>query len=49
MRALEPEVFDAVWTATEPLIPATSEDPSSGCHRPRVSDGSASGELSFGW
>lgn len=38
MRALEPEVFDVVWTATEPLIPAPPRTHPLGCHRPRVSD-----------
>ena len=37
MRALEAEVVDAVWAATEPLLPARPEHPL-GCHRPRVSD-----------
>ncbi len=38
MRALEPEVFDAVWTAAEPLIPPAPRTHPLGCHRPRVSD-----------
>lgn len=38
MRALEPEVFDAVWTAIEPLIPPPPRTHPLGCHRPRVSD-----------
>ncbi len=38
MRALEPEVFDAVWAATEPLIPPAPRTHPLGCHRPRVSD-----------
>ena len=38
MRALEPEVFDVVWTATEPLIPPPPRTHPLGCHRPRVSD-----------
>ena len=37
MRALEPEVFDAVWTAIEPLIPPPPRTHPLGCHRPRVS------------
>ncbi len=37
MRALEAEVVDAVWAATEPLLPAPPEHPL-GCHRPRVPD-----------
>ena len=38
MRALEPEVFDAVWTAIEPLVPPPTKTHPLGCHRPRVSD-----------
>jgi transposase len=38
MRALEPEVVDAVWATIEPLIPLVSADHPLGCHRPRVSD-----------
>jgi len=38
MRALEPEVVDAVWAAIEPLIPPVPENHPLGCHRPRVSD-----------
>jgi transposase len=38
MRALEPEVVDAIWSAIEPLFPATVEHHPLGCHRPRVSD-----------
>jgi transposase len=37
MRALEPEVFDAVWAAVEPLIPVPYDPHPLGCHRPRVS------------
>ena len=37
MRALEADVVDAVWAATEPLLPAPPEHPL-GCHRPRVPD-----------
>ena len=36
MRALEPEVVDAVWAAIEPLIPPAPESHPLGCHRPRV-------------
>ena len=32
MRALEADVVDAVWAATEPLLPAPPEHPL-GCHR----------------
>jgi transposase len=38
MRALEPEVVDAVWAAVEPLIPPVPQSHPLGCHRPRVSD-----------
>ena len=37
MSALEAEVVDAVWAATEPLLPDRPAHPL-GCHRPRVSD-----------
>ena len=38
MRALEPEVFDAVFSAVEPLLPEPITTHPLGCHRPRVSD-----------
>lgn len=38
MRALDPEVFDAVWAAIEPLVPVPAETHPLGCHRPRCSD-----------
>ena len=38
MRALDPEVFDAVWTAIEPVVPVPTDDHPLGCHRPRASD-----------
>jgi transposase len=39
MRALEPEVVDAVWAAIEPLLPPPPPDKHPlGCHRPRVAD-----------
>lgn len=38
MRALDPEVFDAVWTAVEPLLPPPDRSHPLGCHRPRVPD-----------
>jgi transposase len=38
MRALEPEVVDAVWAAIEPLIPPVPDEHPLGCHRPRVAD-----------
>jgi transposase len=37
MRALEPEVVNAVWAAVEPLLPEPPKHPL-GCHRPRVPD-----------
>ena len=38
MRALEPEVVDAVWAAIEALLPTPDDAHPLGCHRPRVSD-----------
>jgi transposase len=38
MRALDPEVVDAVWQAIEPLLPVHNETHPLGCHRPRASD-----------
>lgn len=38
MRALEPEVVDAVWAAVEPLLPTPDQSHPLGCHRPRISD-----------
>jgi len=38
MRALEPEVFDAVFEQTESLLPAPPDHHPLGCHRPRVPD-----------
>ena len=38
MRALEPEVVDAIWAAVEPLIPPPPRSHPLGCHRPRVAD-----------
>lgn len=38
MRALEPEVFDAIVEQVEPLLPAPADDHPLGCHRPRVPD-----------
>ena len=38
MRALDPEVMDAMWAAAEPLVPAGGGDHPLGCHRPRISD-----------
>ena len=38
MRALDPEVMDAVWAACESLIPERVSTHPLGCHRPRVPD-----------
>jgi transposase len=38
MRALDPEVFDAVWAAIEPLVPVPVDDHPLGCHRRRSSN-----------
>src|SRR5687767_12190403 len=38
MRALEPEVVDAVWAAVEPLLSTPERSHPLGCHRPRVPD-----------
>ena len=38
MRALDPEVGDAVWAAIAPLIPPPDRTHPLGCHRPRASD-----------
>ena len=39
MRALQPRVIDAVWTAVEALLPpAPPDDHPLGCHRPRIDD-----------
>jgi transposase len=38
MRALEPEVSDAIWMAIEPLLPKVDDAHPWGCHRPRVPD-----------
>lgn len=39
MRALEPEVVDAVWAAAEPLLPVPPVDGHPlGCHRARIPD-----------
>jgi transposase len=36
MRALDPEVGDAVWAGIEPLIPEPLDNHPLGCHRPRA-------------
>jgi transposase len=38
MRALEPEVVDAVFAAIEPLLPQERDEHPLGCHRPRIPD-----------
>jgi len=38
MRALDPEVVDAVWTAIEPILPKPDDSHPLGCHRPRAPD-----------
>jgi transposase len=38
MRAFDPEVFDAVWSAIEPLLPTRKVTHPLGCHRRRASD-----------
>lgn len=38
MRALDPEVVDAVWQAIEALLPVHNESHPLGCHRPRAAD-----------
>ena len=38
MRALKPEVVDAVWAAIKALLPPQVETHPLGCHRPRVPD-----------
>jgi transposase len=39
MRALDPEVVDAVWSAVQALLPPPPRDDHPlGCHRPRVDD-----------
>jgi transposase len=38
MRALEPEVFDAIWSAIEALVPVPLDTHPLGCHRRRAPD-----------
>jgi transposase len=38
MRALDPEVFDAVWDAVGPLLPTPGDSHPLDCHRRRISD-----------
>lgn len=38
MRALRPDVVDAVWQTIEPLLPIPEDTHPLGCHRPRTPD-----------
>jgi transposase len=38
MRALDPEVVDAVWEAIQPRLPVVADGHPLGCHRPRIPD-----------
>jgi len=38
MRALDPEVGDAIWAAVQPLLPVPLDTHPLGCHRPRAQD-----------
>ena len=38
MRALDPEVMDAMWAAAEPLLPRRDDGHPLGCHNPRIAD-----------
>jgi transposase len=38
MRALDPQVVDAVWATIEPTLPIPPDDHPLGCHRPRIPD-----------
>lgn len=38
MRALDPEVFDAIFAAVEPILPRPEDHHPLGCHRRRVPD-----------
>ena len=38
MRALDPEVVDALWAAVESLLPDSDDSHPLGCHNPRISD-----------
>ena len=49
MRALEPEVANAVWEAVEALIPSREDNHPMGGHRPRIPTVSACWESSSGW
>lgn len=38
MRAVMPDVVEAVWKTIEPLLPVPEDNHPLGCHRPRISD-----------
>ena len=38
MRALDPEVMDAMWAAVEPLLSGRVDGHPLGCHNPRIAD-----------
>ena len=38
MRALDPEVLDALWEAVEPLVPVLVDNHPTGGHRRRIPD-----------
>ena len=38
MRALDPEVVDAIWAAIEALLPVADDGHPLGCHNPKISD-----------
>jgi len=49
MRALEPDVFDAVWAAVEPLLPAPTKTHRSDAIVAGYPTEPASGRCSCGW
>ena len=38
MRALDPEVVDAIWEAIEALLLVADDGHPRGCHNPKISD-----------
>ena len=38
MRALDPEVVDAVWEAVKGRLPEREDNHPLGCHNPRIAD-----------
>lgn len=38
MRALDPEVVDAIWEGIEALLPVADDGHPLGCHNPKISD-----------